>query len=797
MTVTNQESDTNLDLVELERFRLLVQAISDYAIYMLAPDGTIISWNEGARRFKGYEAEEILGKHFSSFYGKEDQLLGLPATALHTAATIGKFEGEGWRYRKDGSRFWANVVIDAIFDSEKQLIGFAKITRDITERKEAEEALRQSKEQFRLLVQGVTDYAIYMLDPNGIITNWNAGAEHIKGYAAVEVIGTHFSRFYTKADQAQGKPSLALETALKNGRFESEGARVRKDGSEFIAHVVIDPIYQEGTFVGFAKITRDITEKQEAANALRVAELALQQSQKLETIGKLTGGIAHDFNNLLQVIGGNLHLLRKEVVGDDRAQSRISRALTGVERGAKLANQLLAFGRRQPLEPKAIHLGKFLNNFQDMVARSIGESIQTEVIAAAGLWNALVDIVQIENAVLNLAINARDAMDGVGKLTIEVGNAYLDDEYARRYADVQPGQYVMLAVTDTGTGMPTEVMKQVFDPFFTTKPEGKGTGLGLSMVYGFIKQSGGHINIYSEVGHGTTIKMYLPRTLEAEDVKGIVEDQVVIGGSETILVVEDDDNVRIVVADMLRELGYQVLQASNPESALSIIESGIKIDLLFSDVVMPGTLRSPDLARKARERLPNMAVLFTSGYTQNAIVHGGRLDPGVELLGKPYTREALARKVRHVIANQQQKNGSQVKGGTVPDEPLGVVSKARRSLKILLVEDEDAIRENTSEMLAQLGYDVIEASEGQMALRILRDVPIDVLITDIHLPIMSGDKLAHEARLLYPNIRVVFASGKAVSSDLPNTSILLKPYDSRAIASVLQGLTGSSHEKDF
>ena len=781
-----QSSSTDLHVMELQRFRLLVEAISDYAIYMLGLDGTIISWNEGARRFKGYQADEIIGQNFSRFYGVEDQSAGLPQKALHQAETTGKFEGEGWRYRKDGSRFWAIVVIDSIRDGEGRLIGFAKITRDITERKEATEALRFSEQQFRLLVQGVTDYAIYMLDKDGFITNWNAGAERIKGYARSEVVGTHFSRFYTDQDQKDRRPAYALASALATGRFEQEGLRVRKDGSQFMAHVVIDPIHDDlGNFIGFAKVTQDISEKVEAAAALKKTELALQQSRKLETIGKLTGGIAHDFNNLLQVISGNLHLLSKEIGDNERAQNRISKALTGVSRGAKLSNQLLAFGRRQPLAPKVVNLGKFLNSFQDMVARTIGESIETEMVASAGLWNAMVDIVQIENAVLNLAINARDAMDGVGKLTIEVGNAFLDDDYVRKHSEVVAGQYVMLAVTDTGSGMSPEIVAQAFEPFFSTKPEGKGTGLGLSMVYGFVKQSEGHIEIYSEVGHGTAIKIYLPRSFEVEDVVHVEQEHVVIGGSETILVVEDDEQVRGVVVDMLRELGYQVLKAVDAQSAFHIIESGIKIDMLFSDVVMPGPMRSPDLARKARECLPDIAVLFTSGYTQNAIVHGGRLDVGVELLNKPYTREALARKIRHLLANQKQKSFSaSSKSAALSNAPLS--SNTQSALSLLLVEDDEFIRQNTAEMLQLMGHSVFQVADGTAALAVLKQHSIDVLITDINLPNMSGTALASVAQEMLPTLPIIFASGDSNFLAPPNSHVLRKPYDQVAIATALQ-----------
>jgi CheY-like chemotaxis protein len=292
----------------------------------------------------------------------------------------------------------------------------------------------------------------------------------------------------------------------------------------------------------------------------------------------------------------------------------------------------------------------------------LGEAVEVETVIAGGLWNTFVDAAQVENALLNLAINARDAMNGVGKLTIEIGNASLDEAYVRANGDVAAGQYVLIAVSDTGSGMTPEVMSQAFEPFFSTKPEGKGTGLGLSMVYGFVKQSNGHVKIYSEVGHGTTVKLYLPRSHESEDLEAPADTYVPSGRSETVLVAEDDDEVLETVVEMLRELGYQVLKAHDAESALAIIQSGIEIDLLFTDVVMPGSLRSPDLARKARDRLPNLAVLFTSGYTQNAIVHGGRLDPGVDLLSKPYSKEDLARKVRQVLAKQVRRRPAEGSG---------------------------------------------------------------------------------------------------------------------------------------
>jgi PAS domain S-box-containing protein len=335
------------------RYRLLVEAITDYAIYMLDREGRVTSWNPGARRFKGYEADEIIGRHFSTFYTDAERSQNVPAMALAEAERTGRFEREGWRVRKDGTQFWAHVVIDAIRSPEGELVGFAKITRDLTERRAAETKLRESDHQFRLLVQSVTDYAIYMLNVDGHVASWNAGAQHIKGYAPEEIIGRHFSDFYTEADRAAGLPRIGLETATRNGRWEHEGQRVRKDGTAFWAHVVIDAIRDDaGKLVGFAKVTRDITERRKAEAALQEAQATMIRSQKLEAIGQLTGGVAHDFNNLLQVISGNLQLLSKDIAGNARAEMRVQSALGGVARGSKLASQLLAFARRQPLEPR-------------------------------------------------------------------------------------------------------------------------------------------------------------------------------------------------------------------------------------------------------------------------------------------------------------------------------------------------------------------------------------------------------------------------------------------------------------
>lgn len=515
------------------------------------------------------------------------------------------------------------------------------------------------------------------------------------------------------------------------------------------------------------------------------AQVALRQAQKMEALGNLTGGVAHDFNNLLQVVSGNLQLLSKDVDGNPRALQRLENALAGVERGAKLASQLLAFGRRQPLEPKVINVRRLVQNMDDMLRRALGEEIELETIVSGGLWNSLIDPSQLENAILNLAINARDAMGGRGRLTIETANSVLDEDYARAHDDVRPGQYVLVAVTDTGSGISPEIIDHVLEPFFSTKSDGKGTGLGLSMVYGFLKQSGGHLKIYSEVGHGTTMKLYMPRTMQVEDTLTDASAIPPTGGTETVLVVEDDDGVRDTSVALLSDLGYRVLKAHDAQSAFAIVNSGMKIDLLFTDVVMPGPMRSVELARKAKALLPGMAVLYTSGYTENSIVHGGRLDAGVELLSKPYTREALARKVRHVLANAQQHRIAleRLNRQDQASEPI-----ASETGTVLVVEDEPLILMSTVDMVEELGYTVLEASSAEVALSIFETETIDVLFTDVGLPGMSGTDLARTIRERRPEVQIVFASGDSNAksiSGLEDALQLPKPFALEQLKAIL------------
>ncbi|WP_084534200.1 hybrid sensor histidine kinase/response regulator [Paraburkholderia dilworthii] len=635
-----EQRDQTPEITDAQRFELLVTSVRDYAIYMLDPQGYVVSWNTGAHRFKGYTASEIIGKHFSAFYTDEDRATGLPDRALRTALDEGKFEGEGWRVRKDGTRFWASVVIDPVLRPSGQLVGFAKITRDISERRAAEEALRRSEQQFRILVQGVTDYAIYMLSPSGVVTSWNAGARRIKGYEHDEIVGQHFSRFYTEEDIGTGVPAQILAIAAGEGRVEREGWRVRKDGSRFWAHIVVDAIRDEaGTLIGFAKITRDITERKEAAEALDRANAALFHSQKMEAVGQLTGGVAHDFNNLLSVLSNGLQVLgaQSRTHLDVKMLDMMQRA---VDRGASLVQQLLTFARQQPLRNERHDLNAVIREFEPMLQRAGIGSIRLEVVLDSKRPTVLLDIARFEAALLNLIVNARDAMPDGGNIVIRTEDVELGERDA---GTVAPGAYIRVSVTDSGTGMSPEIASRAFEPFFTTKETGKGTGLGLSQVYGFIAQSGGDVRITSSGGEGTTIDLYLPTA--AVDA-GSLEEFPGPAMVETVLIVEDEPDLRTAAAELFRSIGYEVVTAGDAMAAIDILKTHPAIDILFSDVVMPGETSGIKLARHVQQQYPAIKVVLASGFPMTALrrQHGDVSD--FTFIPKPYRLADVARALR-------------------------------------------------------------------------------------------------------------------------------------------------------
>jgi PAS domain S-box-containing protein len=624
-----QKSDPKHGLLDSERrFRLLVEGVIDYAIYMLDPTGLVTNWNAGAKRIKGYEAADVVGRHFGMFYLPDDREAGMPARSLNTAREKGKFEAEGWRLRKDGTKFLASVVIDAIYE-DGQLIGFAKITRDITERNKTAEALKESEKHFRLLINGVTDYALYMLDPNGIVTNWNVGGQRIKGYLPEEIIGQHFSRFYSDTDRAAGRPARALQLARDTGRYEEEGWRIRKDGTFFWASVVIDAIRDdENRLLGFAKITRDISERREAQQNMEKIQRQLAESQKLDALGQLTGGVAHDFNNLLMIITGSLHTLKK-IAGDDAKSLRAVQAIeTASQRGAALTRQLLTFARRQSVNPQTIDLTERLYSIREVLDSGLGGSVKLHIEVDDEIWPIMADPAEFETALVNLVINARDAMAAGGSVIVRASNVDADGV-------TRTGDQVAIEVQDTGIGIPPDIVGKIFDPFFTTKAIGKGTGLGLSQVHGFAHQAGGTVAVTSELGKGTTFTICLPRS----DLRSPRAEQEVSSiGNGTVLLVEDNPDVATASTGLLEQLGYAVRWVSDAETALKEIAND-GIDLVLSDIVMPGKLDGLGLARAIRLKHPGLPILLATGYSEAA--QSAQAD--FPILRKPYQIHELSR----------------------------------------------------------------------------------------------------------------------------------------------------------
>jgi PAS domain S-box-containing protein len=627
-------------------FALLVGSVVDYAIYMVDVNGYIVTWNAGAERIKGYAAQDVLGHHFSMFYTPEEREAGVPWRALEIAARNGRYGAEGWRVRKDGTRFWASVVVDPILDDGK-LIGFAKITRDVTARRTSDLALQESERMARGIIDTALD-GFVQVDEAGCITEWNPRASTKLGWTRDEVVGRQLvDIFLADADRERG--AAALPPAVRDTSTVAANPTldvVTRDGRTLPVELSISTLPLGGR-ARYNVFFRDLSDK-------LLIETQLRQAQKMEVVGQLTSGIAHDFNNLLQGVIGALELVQLRVAAGREGEigSFVEGAIASANRAAALTHRLLAFARRQPLDPRPIDANPLIQGMGELLERTLGKNIQLRFMLAPELWPTLCDPNQLENALLNLAINAADGMRGSGRLTVRSRNVDIDEVKAQRWQDVSAGQYICIDVSDTGMGMSPDVVERAFDPFFTTKQVGQGTGLGLSMVYGFAHQSGGHCDIHSKPGEGATVRIFLPRHEAPAELPAPTVEAIPANGrhahGELVLVVEDETTVRNIVVEVLQQLGYRTLEAADAESALDALRGVAALDLLVSDIGLPG-MDGRQLADVAREHHPQLRVLLMSGYASAATSAGGFLGPGMELITKPFTVKALAVRIGQML----------------------------------------------------------------------------------------------------------------------------------------------------
>ncbi|MCK1641031.1 PAS domain S-box protein [Bradyrhizobium sp. 157] len=631
-------SERNLRAERERLFSAVVESSSDAIITKLL-DGTISGWNGAAERLFGFTAAEAVGKTIDIIVppDKRAEISNLLERVGHGE----RFEHyETSRVCKDGRTVDVSLSISPIRSASGEIIGASKIARDITERRRTEKALDQEMEERRRIFESSNDL-ILVSDSVGNLIQVSPSVSDILGYQPSEMVGHNAIKFIHPDDLEHTRKEMR---AGRRGRSKRnfETRYISKEGKSVALNWTgtwSEPVRRH-FFIG-----RDLTEKQ-------AAEAQLRHAQKMDAVGQLTGGVAHDFNNILTVITGTIGIL-EEAVADQPQLAAVAKLIDeAAERGANLTKHLLAFARKQPLQPVEVDVNALVLEAAKLLHPTLGEHIEITPLLAEDAWTALVDPSQLTTAVLNLAINARDAMPNGGKLALETSNVFLDENYASLHSEVTPGNYVMIAISDTGSGIPPALLERVFEPFFTTKEVGRGTGLGLSMVFGFVKQSGGHVKIYSEEGHGTSVKIYLPRAtgLQQTAAEALVSGNIE-GGNETILVVEDDALVRRYVMTQIESLGYTTLEAANASDALRIIDDGPAIDLLFTDVIMPGIMNGRQLVDEALKRRPDLKTLYTSGYTENAIVHHGRLDSGVLLLAKPYRKSELARMIRLALAS--------------------------------------------------------------------------------------------------------------------------------------------------
>ena len=793
------------------RLGRIVEDASSEVYVFTAADYRFLLVNRGARENLGMSKEDLAEMHPWELKPEytEEQFKAVVQPLLD--GELEKLVFETVHKRSDGSTYDVDVSLQLITSGDEPL--FFAAVRDVSEQKVVMRDLEAATARLDAILNNTT-MAVFMLDETQKCSFMNAAAEEMTGYSFAETQGAALHdvihHHYPDGTPFPIEDCPIDRALLEESQTKGEEVFIHKDGHFYNVAFTASPMTNKcGVAVGTVIEARNIDEELEARKALnsfnaelrrriddaladrKALEAQLVQAQKMEAIGQLTGGIAHDFNNLLQVIGGNLQLLKTDPGLTGKSAERIDHAISGVERGANLAAQLLAFGRQQPLRPEPVNAGRVIGGMDDMFRRTLGEMVEIETVVEEGLWNCLVDPRHLENVLLNLVINARDAMDEEGKLSVEAGNVSLDDEYADVNPDVVAGEYVVISVTDDGCGIPEEDLSRVFEPFFTTKETGKGTGLGLSMVFGFVKQSEGHIAISSEPYEGTTVRIYLPRTLAEEPAARQPEEPGLVSGrNETILVVEDEEEVRGTVTEILSNVGYQVIEAENADAALAIVNCGLPIDLLFTDVVMPGNLKSTELARIAQKKLPGLAVLFTSGYTQNGIVHAGKLDEGVELISKPYTAERLSHKIRAVLdrfanAHQETQPAMQQPG------KLSEAKETSKAKRILVVEDEVFISMSLVEALQDFGHETKEASTLEQAKQATSDGTFDVVITDLSLPDGNATDFVRELLDTHADVKVVLATGGVVPEELSSFDlpVLNKPFTDQDVRKIVGDCT--------
>ncbi len=825
---------------------------TDQGFFSIDRDGIVTLCNAAFLQLLGYASEkDVLGRDIHEVIVSADDD-GSPRSdcAVLRAAREGltsHVDSEDFM-RVDGSSFPVQYQAHPVWQ-DGELQGALCTFVDLTERRRGLQALSWSENRLTAIFNQAS-VCFSELDLQGRYLRVNKALCRMLGRTEAEMLEMTLADV-THPEDVPMNMNLFNRCITDGSSFTLEKRYLRPDGSSFwvssdISRIVDD----EGRPQAMIAVSTDITERRRAEEALRElndtleqrvveeiversrAEAALRQMQKMEAVGQLTGGVAHDFNNVLQIIGGNLQLLQTDPRLDDRSRQRVRTAIGAVDRGAKLSSQLLAFARRQPLQPRSINLERVVQNMDDLLRRAVGENIEISTVITHDLWNTMLDPNQVENLIINTAINSRDAMPNGGRLTLQIDNVQLSDPAFLSQADLQPGDYVELQISDNGAGMSPEVRERAFEPFFTTKREGEGTGLGLSMAYGFVKQSRGHISLHSEAGKGTTIRIYFPRCIDQEVLIDDNRDVEVRGGDETILVVEDDPNLQLTVIDTLSSLGYRVLKADNGERALAILQSGIPVDLMFTDVVMPGSVPVTELARQARQLLPDIEILFTSGYPRDAIVHEGRLDAGVELLSKPYRINQLAQRIRQMLSNRahrielarltrerdqananatlhilpvgdsqrpaegQDAHFHQAAAGSATEvaTPPGQAQEAASGLRLLVVEDNIDSQQLVCELLETLGHQargVVSAEDAQQA---LGEQSFDVLFTDVNLPGMSGVDLAKRALERFPDMSVIFASGYGamVARNVGFASHSLpKPYDIDQLQEILKKIAAA------